>query len=171
MLLSVRLVWTWLQQTYFVFFFLFWRLLNVFFTGSPVKSAEIDFDLYSEKQLSETFKLYWRILKEQKELEAVLVVNGTSYAALGWRPLGLTKSCKNFPQLGPATSKTPKAEPEPKSEPEPEPEPTTTTEKPKKSTYSRRSAVVSTPTVFSDVDKVETSVSFQVSKKTGKLSY
>lgn len=135
--------------------------------------------MYSERKLSETFTLYWRILKEQKELEAVLVVNGTSYAALGWRPLGLTKSCKNFPQLGPAISKageTPKAEPEPKSEPEPEPdsspepEPITTTEKPRKSTYSRRSAVVSTPTVFSDVDKVETSVSFQVSKKTGKLS-
>lgn len=141
-----------------------------------MKSAEIDFDLYSVKKLSETFKLYWRILKEQKELEAVLVVNGTSYAALGWRPLGLTKSCKNFPQLGPVVSKTPKTEPEPKSEPEPEPdsspepEPTTTTEKPRKSTYSRRSAVVSTPTAFSDVDKVETSVSFQVSKKTGKLS-
>lgn len=137
-----------------------------------MKSAEIDFDLYSEKKLSETFKLYWRILKEQKELEAVLVVNGTSYAALGWRPLGLTKSCKNFPQLGPAVSKAPKTEPEPKSEPEPDssPEPTTTTEKPRKSTYSRRSAVVSTPTAFSDVDKVETSVSFQVSKKTGKLS-
>lgn len=30
-----------------------------------------------------------------------MVVKGTGYAALGWRPKGLTKSCKNFPQIGP----------------------------------------------------------------------
>lgn len=71
------------------------------FAGSPVKSTEIDFELYTEKKLSDTFTLYWRILKDHRELEAVLVVNGTSYAALGWRPRGLTKSCKNFPQIGP----------------------------------------------------------------------
>ncbi|XP_066143136.1 uncharacterized protein [Euwallacea fornicatus] len=144
---------------------------------SPVKSAEIDFDLYNERKLSDTFKLYWRILKDQRELEAVMVVNGTSYAALGWRPLGLTKSCKNFPQIGPvekvenASEPKSKGEPEPRSEPEPEPgtesEPMTT-EKLRKSTYSRRSAAVSTPAAFPDADKVETSISFQVSKKSSK---
>lgn len=102
--------------------------------GSPVKTTDIDFDLYTEKKLSDTFRLYWRILKEHKELEAVMVVNGTSYAALGWRPRSLTKSCKNFPQIGPVASPSsesaspepkgePKSEPEPNSEPEPSSEP------------------------------------------------
>lgn len=59
-----------------------------------------------------------------------MVVNGTSYAALGWRPITLTKSCKNFPQIGPKIDQRPvseaKSEPEPKVEPEAisEPEPT-----------------------------------------------
>ncbi|KAH0998429.1 hypothetical protein HUJ05_006825, partial [Dendroctonus ponderosae] len=148
---------------------------------SPVKSTEIDFELYTEKKLSDTFMLYWRILKDHRELEAVLVVNGTSYAALGWRPRGLTKSCKNFPQIGPVGQAEPSAEAEPKSVPEPasepasepEPEPAsepepTTTEKQKKSTFSRRSAAVPASPIYHDVDKVETSVSFQVSKKSGR---
>ncbi|CAH1988601.1 unnamed protein product [Acanthoscelides obtectus] len=98
---------------------------------SPVKSTEIDFELYTERKLSDTFRLYWRILKEHKEIEAIMVVNGTSWAGLGWRPKSLTKSCKNFPQIGPKTDRTspasakaepePSSEPEPKSEPEPEP--------------------------------------------------
>lgn len=29
-----------------------------------------------------------------------MVVNGTSYAALGWRPRSLTAKCRNFPQIG-----------------------------------------------------------------------
>lgn len=190
---------------------------------SPVKSTEIDFTVYNERKLSDTFRLYWRILKEHKELEVVMVVNGTSYAALGWRPRSLTSSCKNFPQIGPkataddSTSRPepkgepksepepePKSEPEPepkseptaeptsvpepepksepkpepKSEPEPEPtsepEPTTTAEpttlrprhKYRKSLYSRRSASTTT-NAPNDGDVVETSVSYQVSKRLG----
>lgn len=179
----------------------------LFSTESPVKTTEIDFDLYTEKKLSDTFRLYWRILKEHKELEAIMVVNGTSYAALGWRPRGLTKSCKNFPQIGPVASEgssngsaepepnsEPKSEPEPSSEPEPnaepksepEPEPKSEPEASsepepnpesdsasKKSLYSRRSASP-TPAIQTappHADVVETSVSFQVSKKQGICSY
>lgn len=97
---------------------------------SPVKSTEIDFTVYTERKLSDTFRLYWRILKEHKELEVVMVVNGTSYAAVGWRPRSLTSSCKNFPQIGPKASDAqsepkgePKSEPEPEPKSEPEPEP------------------------------------------------
>ncbi|XP_030757105.1 uncharacterized protein LOC115882976 isoform X4 [Sitophilus oryzae] len=152
---------------------------------SPVKSTEIDFDLYTEKKLSDTFTLYWRILKEHKELEAVMVVNGTSYAALGWRPRSLTKSCKNFPQIGPVevvttTPSTTQPEPEPKSEPEPSSEPTTeyeptsepepnAVETERKSTYNRRSALLPSPALpYQDVDKVETSVSYKVSSSQGR---
>lgn len=101
-------------------------VLTAIFLGSPVKTTEVDFDLYTERKLSDTFRLYWRILKEHKEIEAVMVVNGTSYAALGWRPRSLTKTCKNFPLIGdPSTTQSfdGKAEPEPKSEPTSEPEP------------------------------------------------
>ena len=86
--------------------------------------------------MSDSFEFYWRILKHSQELEGVIVVKGgTSYAAVGWRPLALTAACKAFPLLedtvvfnGTETlapeseSKPPEvavAEPEPSSEPEP----------------------------------------------------
>ena len=49
--------------------------------------------------MSEKLTIYWRILKEDNEIEMVLKLNGTSYAAVGWRPKGLTASCKKFPVL------------------------------------------------------------------------
>lgn len=48
----------------------------------------------------------------------MMVVNGTSWVGLGWRPRKLTSSCRNFPlirDLG--DSSEPSAEPEPSSEP------------------------------------------------------
>jgi outer membrane biosynthesis protein TonB len=62
-----------------------------------------------------------------------MVVNGTSYVGLGWRPRHLTASCRNFPYLEDSASKDGKQEtetavgkPEPESHPEPsgKPEPT-----------------------------------------------
>lgn len=94
---------------------------------------DLDFTAYSKRDLSSTFTLYWRILKEQQELEVVMVVNGTSYVGLGWRPRHLTASCRNFPYLEDSGSKDGKQEsetivgkPEPESHPEPsgKPEPT-----------------------------------------------
>lgn len=119
--------------------------------------------------------LYWRILKEHKEIEIVMVVNGTSYAAVGWRPRSLTSTCKNFPQIGPVikaieptSSPEPESEPEPTSEPEPQTEPTSEPSiSPKKSIYNRRSAGVTSAQFEIPDGTVETSVSFQVSKKQG----
>jgi len=56
----------------------------------------------------------------------VMVVNGTSYVGVGWRPKGLTPACRNFPELAdPIQSRAAEpaavAEPEPTGEPEPEP--------------------------------------------------
>lgn len=93
----------------------------MFAKGSPVKNTEIDFELYTLKQLSPDFKLYWRILKDLQELEAVLVVNGTSYVGLGWRPSKITAECKNFPLIAGEPKPEPVSEPEPESTPEPEP--------------------------------------------------
>jgi len=74
--------------------------------------------------------------------QVVMVVNGSSYAGVGWRPRTLTPACKNFPELlergqepghyigvysGLYISEVdaePTTEPEAKSEPEPEPKST-----------------------------------------------
>jgi hypothetical protein len=111
-------------------YFLFLSRSN---TESPIKSTDIDFSLYTQKTLTPDFKIHWRILKEQKEIEMVLVVNGTSWVGFGWRPKKLTAECRKFPMLhdeGGETSAEPASEPtsEPSSEPEPKGEPTTVSE-------------------------------------------
>jgi len=63
------------------------------------KSAKFQPGLYTRKDLSSKLTLYWRILKADQEIEMALVLNGTSYAAVGWRPKSLTASCKKFPVL------------------------------------------------------------------------
>ncbi|XP_052758023.1 uncharacterized protein LOC113522394 isoform X1 [Galleria mellonella] len=97
---------------------------------APWKDKNINLALYSKKELSKQFRLFWRILKEDDEIEVVMMVNGTTYAAVGWRPSSLTKQCKNFPVLGPSNEDKPSTlkpeplpEPEPKAEPESVPEP------------------------------------------------
>lgn len=61
---------------------------------------DIDYSQYMSKQLSQDYKIHWRILKDQNEIEVVMQVNGTSWVGLGWRPRTLTASCKNFPAIG-----------------------------------------------------------------------
>ena len=94
-------------------------------TESAIKSTDIDFSLYTAKTLTPDFKIHWRILKEQKEIEMVLVVNGTSWVGFGWRPRKLTAECRKFPLLHDEGADTsPEPEPEATSEPSSEPEPT-----------------------------------------------
>lgn len=115
-----------------------------------------------------------------------MVVNGTSWVAVGWRPNDLTPMCRAFPEIQerpkdePLPQPEPKSEPEPESEPkavpkpepEPEPEPESGTER---SGTKRRSAkahdvtsLASTPR--SDVDvTVQTSVTYRVSTKQGEI--
>ncbi|XP_044004188.1 uncharacterized protein LOC122849534 isoform X2 [Aphidius gifuensis] len=86
---------------------------------SPIKSTTVDFDSYSVKHFSNDFTFYWRILEDIKELEGVMVVNGTSWVGIGWRSSNLSSECRSFPDI---TDKKIKIEmlpqPEPKSEPE-----------------------------------------------------
>ncbi|XP_047998582.1 uncharacterized protein LOC125235942 isoform X4 [Leguminivora glycinivorella] len=96
---------------------------------SPWKDKALNFDLYSRRELSPDFNLYWRVVQHEQELEVVMVVNGTSYAGIGWRPSGLTKECKNFPVIGtPLVDKTSTPKPEPLPKPEPEAEPSASPE-------------------------------------------
>lgn len=95
---------------------------NVLLSESPIKSTDLDYSLYTTKTLTPDYKIHWRILKEQKEIEMVLVVNGTSWVGFGWRPKKLTAECRKFPLLHDIGAEAETvAEPEPSSSSEPEP--------------------------------------------------
>ena len=78
------------------------RCLSVpfLFAESSVKSKVIQEGLYTRRDLSPNFTLFWRILHDLNEIEVVMKTKGTGYAALGWRPAGATKSCQAWPPLG-----------------------------------------------------------------------
>lgn len=102
------------------------------FLESPIKSKDLDLSLYTTKQLSPDYRIHWRILKEKNEIEVVMIVNGTSWVGLGWRPRSLNATCRNFPLIQSNDNNTASAplkkvqhsqenaSPHPKSEPEPE---------------------------------------------------
>lgn len=122
-----------------------------------------------------------------------MVVNGSSYAALGWRPRGLTPACRNFPEIvetrgkntaakqtaeliaepEPSSEPEPKGEPEPTSEPEPksepepepssEPEPTTTLKPNFRQWKLRQKSVSSRAAKSSEAPKREDSIETSVS--------
>ncbi|XP_076338554.1 uncharacterized protein LOC143240269 isoform X1 [Tachypleus tridentatus] len=62
-------------------------------------TAPLDLSYYNSKDLSDKYMLYWRILEETEEIEAVLQAESTSYVAVGWRPQGITSNCKAFPVI------------------------------------------------------------------------
>ena len=49
--------------------------------------------------LKESGDLYWRILEDEEEIEVVLKVKTQSFAAVGWKPNDITRSCQSFPKL------------------------------------------------------------------------
>lgn len=114
-----------------------------FFLESIIKTTDIDYTLYTTKVLTPDYRIHWRILKEQKEIEMILVVNGTSWVGFGWRSRKLTAECRKFPLLQdigsdaePASEPEPSsAEPSSKAEPEPSSaEPNASTAEPNAST-------------------------------------
>lgn len=162
---------------------------TILLSGSPVKSIDVNLESYTMKRLSDDVIFYWRILKESKELEGILMANSTTWIGIGWRPSDLGPSCRSFPiikdipeplpQPEPKSERvdksTPKPEPEPKAEPEPEPEPEPEAGvEGEKSIAKRRSAKADAATfgVTSRPDAdvtVQTSVTYQVSTKRGKI--
>lgn len=144
-----------------------------------MKSVNVDLDAYAIKRFSNDIVFYWRILKDSKELEGILVANSTTWIGIGWRPSDLGPSCRSFPMISERSEPLPKPEPksepvaetEPEAEPEAKPEPSIEGEK---SIAKRRSAKADATTfgVTSrpDVDvTVQTSVTYQVSTKQGIL--
>lgn len=163
-----------------------------------VKNIDVNLGSYMIKRFSDDITFYWRILKESKELEGVLVANSTTWIGIGWRPSDLGPTCRSFPKIedrpkdeplpqpepklesGKRTKSTPRPEPEPepkaepKPEPEPEPEPESESAlEAEKSGAKRRSAKADVATFGltsrPDVDvTVQTSVTYRVSTKQGK---
>lgn len=158
------------------------------------RKTDLDLSIYQMKQLSPDYKMYWRLLEDQKEIEVVLKVNGTSYVGLGWRPNGLTAECKNFPHLKepgevsvlkseplsvpepapetlpePEPKSEPSAEPEPKSEPSAEPEPKSEpSAEPEATNKSKRVAKSHDSFKPEDYKTVSTSVTYHVSQAAGR---
>ncbi|KAK9497677.1 hypothetical protein O3M35_004361 [Rhynocoris fuscipes] len=64
---------------------------------SALKSTTLDLSGHMERRLSDNLMLYWQVVEEEKEIEIVLVGNVSSYIAIGWRPLNITRQCLNFP--------------------------------------------------------------------------
>lgn len=93
-----------------------------------------------------------------------MVVNGTSWAGLGWRPRGLNATCRNFPaihELGYVEPAAAEPTAEPVAEPEPAPEPVSEPEPEPASTKTKRNDAHGDRTVA-------TSVSYRVSAKQGR---
>lgn len=108
-----------------------------------------------------------------------MVVNGTSWAGLGWRPRQLTASCRNFPAIRefgqaepepePSVEPEPSAEPEPNAEPEPTSEPSAAEPEPEpKALVSSKTKRVADDTTTRNGITVATSVSYRVSSSAGR---
>jgi hypothetical protein len=97
------------------------------FPDSPIKGKEINEGLYTKREISPTFTLFWRILREVQEIEIAIRAKGTGFVGIGWRPKSLTKQCQKFPKIGNEPENEEEEEEEvaaePESEPETEPEP------------------------------------------------
>ncbi|KAH7971442.1 hypothetical protein HPB49_024151 [Dermacentor silvarum] len=66
---------------------------------SPITRDGLKWSEYHSRKLSDNFSLYWKILRQSSEIEMVMKVKGTSYAAVGWRPKDTTNACKAFPSF------------------------------------------------------------------------
>lgn len=70
-----------------------------YISESAVKSNEIQEGLYTSREIAPNYKLMWRILRDVQEIEVVMQIKGTGYAAIGWRPKTADKSCQRFPRI------------------------------------------------------------------------
>ena len=86
-----------------------------------LSSKKFQEGLYTKQEISDKMTVYWRVLHELQEIEVVMRSRTTSWSALGWRPAGLSGSCKKFPVLadpGQQQGHALHTDPEPEAEPE-----------------------------------------------------
>ena len=73
---------------------------------SKVKEKVSSLSSYKSFDMSDNYKLYWKVLKDSSEIEVVIKSRSKTWIAIGWRPENLTKSCKSF--WGVSREKTPR---------------------------------------------------------------
>ena len=85
----------------------------------PSHNQPLDFSSHTKRILSDRLTLYYKVVpasqEKNKELEFILIINGTSYGAIGWRPASLDKTCKGWPYIQNLTSTAPVTERQGKS--------------------------------------------------------
>ncbi|XP_055334760.1 uncharacterized protein LOC129585887 isoform X2 [Paramacrobiotus metropolitanus] len=54
---------------------------------------------YQTHQLTAGMKFFWRVLPDLGEIEMVLQFKNQNWIAVGWKPYGISSSCKMFPNL------------------------------------------------------------------------
>lgn len=66
---------------------------------SPLRKTELKEGLYTKREISPNYTLFWRILPDTQEIEMAMKVKGTGYVGIGWRPKSATKQCQAYPKL------------------------------------------------------------------------
>ena len=70
-----------------------------YFTESPLRKTELKEGLYTKREISPNYTLFWRIIPDTQEIEMAMRVKGTGYVGIGWRPKSATKQCQAYPKL------------------------------------------------------------------------
>jgi hypothetical protein len=63
---------------------------------SSVREKLSSFSSYKSVDLSDSMTLYWKILETSNEIEMVAKSTSKTWIAIGWRPNGINKACKQF---------------------------------------------------------------------------
>lgn len=64
-----------------------------------MRQTELKEGLYTKREISPNYTLFWRIIPDTDEIEMALRVKGTGYVGIGWRPKSATKQCQAYPKL------------------------------------------------------------------------
>ena len=74
-------------------------IFDLFITASPLRKTELKEGLYTKREISPNYTLFWRIIPDTQEIEMAMRVKGTGYVGIGWRPKSATKQCQAYPKL------------------------------------------------------------------------
>ena len=67
--------------------------------NAKISDGVLESSAYQKRALKESGNMYWKILEDSNEIEVVLKMKTASYAAVGWKPSDIEKSCQAFPTL------------------------------------------------------------------------
>ena len=81
----------------------------MFFSASPLRTTELIEGLYTKREISPNYTLFWRIIPDTAEIEMAMRVKGTGFVGIGWRPKSATKKCQALPILQDKQKSSPKS--------------------------------------------------------------